>query len=189
LVYGLIMAKTSGKKSIIALRGIVKRLPAKKREVFERFYAVEESTGRMKIPRSMKKWIKENFRSVEKVESQKIVHISNRFTGEGTLFNELRASRPFDTACNYNLNLNREDSCHFCSMEECTPHEHFGRIKGKYCTTASNIAKYDYFHGLVIFKEHNPLRLKKEWLKDYLKTSEKWFREAENLNCKVRNRF
>jgi hypothetical protein len=183
------MVKASRKKSIIDLAHIVKKMPAKKRELFERFYIIEESIGRMKVPQPMKKWVKERFGSVEKIETQKIVHISNRFTGEGALFNELRASRPFDVTCSDKLNLDREDACHFCNLHECTPHDHFGRIHGKYCATASNIAKYDYFHGLIIFNEHNPLKLKKEWLEDYFKTSEKWFREAEKLDSKAKNRF
>jgi len=183
------MAKPSRNRNIVSIARIVKKLPAKKRELFERFYSVEESTGRMKVPLPMKKWVMENFGSVGRIETQKIVHISNRFTGEGTLFNELRASRPFDATSSEKLTFESEDSCHFCNLHACTPHDHFGRIHGKYCTTASNIAKYDYFHGIVIFKEHNPLKLKKEWLEDYLKTSERWFTEAEKIDCKARNRF
>jgi galactose-1-phosphate uridylyltransferase len=41
--------------------------------------------------------------------------------------------------------------------------------------TASNVAKYDASHSLVIFNEHDPLALKKEWIADYLQTAERWF--------------
>lgn len=183
------MAAALGRRKITDIDNLVKKLPSEKREIFERFYIVEESIGKMKIPSPMQKWVKEKFGSVERVESQKIVHISNRLTGEGTLFNELRAERPFDLVANVPIDLNKEDSCHFCRMEDATPHDHFGRVRGKYCITASNIAKYDYFHGLVVFKEHNPLKLKREWMEDYLKVSEKWFKEVEDFDKKAINRF
>ena len=34
---------------------------------------------------------------------------------------------------------------------EGTPEDVFGRIRGRHCITASNVAKYDGFHAVVIF--------------------------------------
>ena len=47
-------------------------------------------------------------------------------------------------------------------------------MKGKYCVTASNIAKFDGFHGLVVFNEKHPLRFTREMLHDYIDTGGRW---------------
>lgn len=179
----------SGQKSIAGLKNIINKLPESKKQLFDRIYEVEVSSGKLKVPEGMETWVKSKFGSLRKAESQKIVHVKNRLTGEGTLFNELRASRPFDFSCAPPESLNDMKNCLFCEPEKKTPLDVFGRIKGKYCTTAGNVAKYDYFHGLVIFKEHNPLKLKKEWLRDYLEVSEKWFGKVEKEDPKADKQF
>jgi hypothetical protein len=47
-------------------------------------------------------------------------------------------------------------------------------VRGKYCVTASNIAKFDGFHGLVVFNERHPLRFTREMLHDYIDTGGRW---------------
>jgi hypothetical protein len=109
----------------------------------------------------MRPWIEKSFGSVEAVTAQRIVKVTNRVTLEGTLFNELRASRPLDTGVS--LDLDREiaatEGDPFCRPEEGTPADVFGRVEGAHATTASNVAKYDGFHGVVVFDDHNPLHL------------------------------
>jgi hypothetical protein len=148
-------------------------------ELFNRFYSLKVTTGHQMVPAEMVPWVKARFRSIERVEAQRIVSIKNRFTGEHSLFNQLRTERPIEAQSQINIvEIEDKEHCLFCYPETNTPADVFGRIKGKYCITASNIAKYDALHSLIIFKEHNPLLLQKEWLADYLNTAERWFEEV-----------
>ena len=177
------------KREITNLPKLVNKLKKKDRELFNRFYSIKLSVGRLKVTPEMENFIKSRFKSIEKTENQKIICINNRFTWEGNLFNELRGMRP-EPKTKFKLSeLDNKESCLFCNIEKQTPPDVFGRIKGKYCTTASNIAKYDKFHGLIIFNEHNPLKLKKAWLKDYLETAEKWFDQIDKSNKGMINNF
>lgn len=146
------------------------------RALFNRFYSVSISTDAMEIPGEMVKWVEDRFGSIERVEEQRIVSIKNKFTGEQSLFNELRVDRPIESKSVVELaELKERARCNFCNPETGTPSDVFGRIKGKYCITASNIAKYDAPHSLLIFNEHDPLKIKREWVEDYLRTCESWF--------------
>ena len=61
---------------------------------------------------------------------------------------------------------------------EGTPEDLFGRVTGRHAITASNIAKYDAFHGVVIFDHHNPLQFSREAIVDYLDVGLRWAQEA-----------
>ena len=157
----------------------VKALSNDVQELFNRLYSLAFTTGHQKVPAEMVPWVTARFRSVERVEAQRIVSIKNRFTGEHSLFNQLRTERPIEAQSPMKVaEIEDKEHCLFCQPETNTPADVFGRIRGKYCITASNIAKYDVLHSLVIFKEHNPLLLQKEWLADYLNTAERWFEEV-----------
>ena len=58
--------------------------------------------------------------------------------------------------------------------------------RGRFCVTASNIAKFDGFHGLIVFDDPNPLRWDKEHLRDYLETGERWALEAHRTDEEAR---
>ena len=139
----------------------------------------------------MHAWIEESFGSVEAVREQRIVKVTNRVTLEGTLFNELRASRPLDTEGD--LDLEGEIAATlgdpFCRPEEETPADTFGRVRGRYAVTASNIAKYDGFHGLVVFDDHDPLHLTPEKVDDYISVGLEWGRKALNADPDARYFF
>ena len=64
--------------------------------------------------------------------------------------------------------------------ETYTPKDLFGRVKGINSVTAANIAKYDVYSSLVIFKKHNPLEFNLEEFSDYIDTSFKWFEMVFN---------
>ncbi|MFH1771016.1 MAG: hypothetical protein ABH828_05690 [archaeon] len=174
-------------KSILSLSKYVKMLPKKKREVFLRLYSVSEDYGELKIPKEMKPWVEKTFGSVKGVEKHKIIRTDNNITSESSLFNELRTKRPLDSNNNNNnTNINKIIKEHengpFCKPLTGTPEDTFGRIKGKYSITSSNVAKYDALHGLIIFKEHNPLKFTSENIKDYLTTAQKWINKAHKAN-------
>jgi hypothetical protein len=178
------------KYEITELDKLVEQLSSDARELFYRFYSFEISTGSLKIPVEMEDWVKKRFGSVERVENQQIVSIKNKFTGEHSLFNKLRSDRPIEAKSTIALEeLKEKGKCLFCNPEKQTPTDVFGRVKGEYCITASNIAKYDSFHSLIIFNEHNPLVIKREWIEDYLRTGERWFEEVCKAEEKELQKF
>ena len=159
---------------------LIEGLPPDDRDLAGRILATSATAGRLDPPEGMRNWIEKSFGSVSAVTEQRIVKVTNKVTLEGTLFNELRASRPLDTGVG--LDLDREiaatEGDPFCRPEEGTPADVFGRVKGEHATTASNIAKYDGFHGVVVFDDHNPLRLTPEKVSGYVSVGLEWCRKA-----------
>jgi galactose-1-phosphate uridylyltransferase len=169
---------------ITNLDALFEGLPPEKRALAGRLLEVVSVTGRLEVPEGMRGWVKETFGSVEAVQEQKIVRVTNRMTLEGTLFNDLRASRPFDVADGEAQDVLRreiEDTRRkdpFCAPEERTPADVFGRVRGFHSITASNVAKYDGLHGLVVFDEHDPLSFTPEKLDDYISVALEWMERA-----------
>src|SRR5918998_4201848 len=163
-------------RKITDLRVLISDLSPEDRILANRIFDVSATTGRLDPPEAMRAWIEKSFGSVDQVTAQRIVKVTNRITLEGTLFNELRASRPLDTGVS--LDLDREiaatEGDPFCRPEEGTPADVFGRVRGKHATTASNVAKYDGFHGVVVFDDHNPLHLTPEKVSDYVAVGLEW---------------
>ena len=159
---------------------LIESLPEEDRALARRILAVSATTGRLDPPEAMRPWIEKSFGSVEAVSAQRIVKVTNRVTLEGTLFNELRASRPLDTGVSVDLDheIAATEGDPFCRPADGTPADIFGRVRGEHATTASNIAKYDGFHGVVVFDDHNPLRLTPEKVSDYVSVGLEWGRRA-----------
>jgi hypothetical protein len=166
--------------NITDLLDLVGKLPEADRAVAHRIFEVVATTGRLDPPEAMRAWIEKSFGSVEAVREQRIVKVTNRVTLEGTLFNGLRASRPLDTGVSLDLEREIEATLGdpFCRPEEGTPADVFGRVRGEHSVTASNIAKYDGFHGVVVFDDHNPLHLNPEKVSDYVSVGLEWCRKA-----------
>ncbi|HEX3045815.1 MAG TPA: hypothetical protein VHY08_13740 [Bacillota bacterium] len=166
--------------TISELEEQVKLLPEAEREIFDRYFRLDTVIGNIVPPESMKEWIIKNFGELEKVENQKITKITNLLTLEGALFNELRASRPMECKTSRETREIIENSAGdpFCHPEESTPADTFGRVRGQRSITAGNIAKYDGYHSLVIFNEHDPLKVDEAALIDYFETGFAWARQA-----------
>jgi hypothetical protein len=162
------------------LPSLVDRLSARDRARFARLFQVATAPARLVLPPNMRGWVQEAFGSAEAVEEQLVLRVTNLATGEEALFNPLRAARPSEVHLDaYGLAdlaalLETDRSDPFCRPLEHTPEDVFGRVYGRFCVTASNIAKLDAFHGVVIFHEHNPLRFDREQLADYLRTGLAW---------------
>jgi len=167
-------------KSILSLSKYVKNLSKKDKDLFSRIYTVTEDVGALKIPKEMKEWVVSRFGSVRAVENQKIVRVDNNVTCESALFNELRAMRPIEANNNENTQkfIKEKIGGDFCNPNTRTAEDTFGRVNGSRSVTGSNIAKYDALHGLVIFKEHNPLKFSLSDVKDYLEIAEKWIKKG-----------
>ena len=146
--------------SIINLEEIVDSLPAGDKALFKRIFTVNNTIGEQRFPRSMEPWLEQQFGSIEAVARQQIVRVTNQITCDGTIFNQLRAARPVPVSeqdIEAQIEASRKNDP-FASPLESTPEDLFGRVEGKYCITASNVAKFDGLHGLVVFNEFNPLK-------------------------------
>ncbi|MAF85812.1 MAG: hypothetical protein CL875_04970 [Dehalococcoidales bacterium] len=168
--------------SITDLAAIVDSLPADEKKLFQRIYAVTTTIGELRTPPSIQPWVKRQFGSVAAVTRQKIVKVTNVVTNEGTLFNRLRDFRPIEAIEDKSLDTQLREAIQkdtFRYPEEDTPEDLFGRIAGKHCITASNIAKYDGLHGVVIFNEFNPLQFSREQVIDYIDVGWEWAKRAQ----------
>ena len=176
--------------SIFNLPLLVDKLPECKKVLWNRIYQYSALCGRLKLAPGGRSLAKEKFGSEAEVEEQQIMRVTNLITGEGSLFNHLRGMRPQSHRQEQDLNSLVEEhrqGCPFCSPEEHTPRDPFGRIQGKYCLTASNLAKYDEYHGLVIPREHHPLLFNRAMVEDYFEAAACWFQEVQIFDAKGRN--
>lgn len=162
-------------------------LPPRDRACCERLFFVQRTEGYAVIPPEMEAWVTASFGSVDAVQRQTIIRVVNRFTLEGTLFNPLRALRPAGEIISdtdlydwINAELNTLDF--FARPLHATSADVFDRIRGRFCMTASNIAKYDGWHGLVVFDEPHPLRFSREQFADYLEVALRWLATAHRYD-------
>ena len=177
--------------SITNLEEMVNSLPVGDRKRFGRIYSVTTAIGEQRFPRSMEPWVKQQFGSLEAVARQKIVRVTNLVTSDGTIFNQLRASRPVQVD-DQNLEAQLEATSKndpFANPLENTPEDLFGRVVGKHCITASNVAKFDGLHGLLIFNEFNPLKFSREQVVDYFDVGWEWAQRAHAMNPDARYFF
>ena len=145
--------------SIMQIEDAVASLDHDDRARFERIFSVSSTVGHLVPPDTMVPWIEKQFGSVEATRDQKIIKVTNVVTLEGVLFNWLRSSRPmWHHEVNLDEELENTKADPLSDPYNGTPEDLFGRVRGKYCVTASNIAKFDGFHGLVVFNEKHPHR-------------------------------
>jgi hypothetical protein len=166
---------------ITRLAAIVHDLAPDKAALFSRIYSWYIRPGPLVLPDAMKDWVREKY---GEIETQQIVRVTNDQTGESTLFNSIRARRPI-------LTPRVEESKAVAALAEVgpfsnpieeTPADTFGRIEGDYCITASNIAKYDCLHAVVIFKEHNPFVVEEPAIADMISVAIRWCQEANRAH-------
>ena len=169
--------------SIAALEERIAALTGDARAAAERIYAVSTSTGTLVPPDEMRPWIEKQFGSVAAVEAQRIVRVTDRVTLEGALFNDLRARRPMavpdKSAAEVAETIRSTQDDPFCHLETGTPADDFGRIVGAHGVTASNVAKYDGYHGVLVFNAHDPLiPMDAATIADHLSTARRWAEAA-----------
>lgn len=129
----------------------------------------------------MRDWIGRQFGSLDAVERQQIVRVTDRVAMHGALFNELRARRPREMPAGDDAlaAIARSAGDPFCDVERMTPADSFGRIKGRYGITASNVAKYDGHHAVLVFDDHDPLApMDADEVRDHLDTGRRWAERA-----------
>ena len=175
------MKSTETRPSIAELEERIAALPPEARAAAERILAVSTTTSRLDPPPEMREWITKQFGSVDSVTTQRIVRVTNLVMMEGALFNDLRARRPVEVKGGNEVRetIERARGDPFCHPETGTPADTFGRIRGEHGITASNIAKYDTYHGVLVFDEHDPLAaMDATVIRDRLLTARRWAQAA-----------
>ncbi|MHB8377016.1 MAG: hypothetical protein ACYDEB_08685 [Dehalococcoidia bacterium] len=161
--------------SILQIEDAIAALGHEQRARFDRLFHVSSTHGRLVPPEAMVPWIEKQFGSVEPTLDQTIIKVTNVVTLEGVLFNWLRSSRPmWRQEIKLDEELERTSADPLYDPLRGTPEDLFGRVQGESCVTASNIAKFDGFHGLVVFNERHPLRFTREQIHDYVDTGGRW---------------
>ncbi|GBD18349.1 hypothetical protein HRbin27_00844 [bacterium HR27] len=171
-------------RSIVWLPDAVGALDPDTQRAFFDLYDLDVTVGELVLPEHMRTWVERYFGSAEAVVRQRIVKVTNRWTLDATLFNELRARRPLEARIPAELadELARTAPDPFCEPEYNTPEDVFGRIRGRHVITASNIAKYDGLHGVIVFREHDPLAFDGELVQEMVAVAQEWFARAHAVD-------
>lgn len=179
--------------SVAQLPELIHALPAELREVCHRLFYVERAIGCTLPPPAMRDWIAKTFGTLDCVERQAVVRVINHYTLDSAVFNPLRGRRPLGTKLQRDQRdallteaVNTQSSYMFADPQNLTTADTFGRIRGTHCVTASNVAKFDGWHGLVIFDEPHPLRFTWEQFVDYLYVALCWLVSAHQADPEAR---
>jgi hypothetical protein len=170
---------------IETIQARVGQLSLERQNLFAQLFDVDVTAGHALPPPEMEPWVIQQFGALAPVQEQAIVKIVNRLTLESALFNPLRARRPTrpgagDPALEEWIARELAEHDIFRHPERDTTADVFGRIRGQYCVTASNVAKYAGWHGLVIFDEPHPLCFGPVQLRDYLEVALNWLAAAHS---------
>ena len=149
---------------ITDLPQLIDSLPADDRARAHALYDVSISTGQLTIPPELRDWVVAHFGSVEAVELQHVVRVTDRWTLNGAIFSPLRGRRPQSppTESAFRRLVESTVGDEFCHPETGTPADTWGRIRGRRTITAANAAMYEARHGVVVFDQHDPLAFDEE---------------------------
>jgi hypothetical protein len=167
-------------ESILDLPGAYEHLSPEQRQRFDSLFSFSLDTGRLVVPEAMRPWATQQFGSYEKLEEQAILRVTNKVSLEGALFNRLRAERPMQRGAPVDRGelLATAAKEPFADVMRNTPEDTFGRIRGKHETTASNVAKSDALHGVVVFDNADPLAFTEEETVSHFNTALAWIGAA-----------
>ena len=137
----------------------------------------------------MEAWLVRIFGSVEAVLEQTVIKVSNRATGEATLFAPLRARRPIDGAVTSDLRTEIAATVNdpFCDPESGTPAHEYGRVRGRRMITGANAAAADGHHAVLVFDEHDPLAFDAGLVADLFETGRAWAERAHRSDPAATN--
>jgi hypothetical protein len=158
-------------------------LPESAQARIARLFYIERSDGVCELPETMLEWVERQLGPIETVRHQRVIRVSNRVTYEGALYNELRARRPMrfqppSTAAQ------GEDI--FADPLRTTSADVFGRVRGAYGITASNVSRWDGQCAVTIFDEPDPLKFTRAHLRDYFRIANDWARLANRHDAQAR---
>lgn len=162
--------------SVLELPGRIAALPADARARVDRLFRVEVAEGTAAPPPEMHDWLRQQFGSVEAVERQSVVRITNRWTLDGSLFSPLRGRRPVQNGRSrtWEEQVAGTRGDPFCDPEHRTPADAWGRVRGRHMISGANAAMYDAHHGVLVFNEHDPLAFGREQVVEMLHVGREW---------------
>jgi len=173
--------------TIVDLPEQIAALPAPQRMRFQRIFRVDRVAAACRIPEPMRPWVEQQFGSLRAVEQQCVVRVTNQVTFDGALFNPLRRWRPLALRNSPSSTLfvpPGEDL--FADPLRMTTEDLFGRVRGRHCVTASNVACWEGQCAVLIFDEPNPLAFTRDHLRDYFRVSLEWARRAHHHDPQAR---
>jgi len=155
--------------------------------LFNRIYEIKTEKSHMNIPESLQCDPKFSFVNDG---VQKIITLINLFTYEEVLYNPIREKRPgYIYGNDDHVILDEKISkskknCDFCDIENRTASDPWGRIisPSRECCVASNIAKYQGYHSMIIPKQHSSIELSLSLIQDLLLTAKQWFDTVNALD-------
>ena len=174
--------------SIEHLPDIIAALPLDTQRICNRIFSVDVVTGILCPPEAMLPWIERQFGSLEKVQEQTVVRVTNLISLEQSIFNPLRSLRPrnFGRLKTNDMPAARQGPDIFSDPLEHTTANPFGRVEGKYCITAGNIASCEQYHSVIIFNNADPLDFGYTEVADYLDTGWRWMQVAHSYDPAAR---
>ena len=167
--------------TITDLPNRIARLEPQARDRFERLFEVSRSQGECVVPATMRPWAIETFGSVEAIERQTVIRVTNTVTWEGAQYNPIRMRRPMPVRSadgGPQSPDRRAQSDIFATPLESTAADTFGRVHGKHCVTTSNIARWEGMNAVLIFDAFDPLAVDEAHMRDYFAASREWARRA-----------
>ncbi|XP_068678167.1 uncharacterized protein [Montipora foliosa] len=157
---------------------------------FNRIFRVSMKSSKMAVPKSFEAKLTRWFhlpddtndeQSIKRAELQTVVRVFDRWTCNQTCFNAARALKPLNNGEENPVSSmdvsdgSKVPGCDFCSPFDYTAADLWGRLENDSGLTASNVAKYDALHSMVVFKEHLPSHWNKTKLADMLDLCTEWF--------------
>lgn len=167
----------AGLTSILDLPARIADLRGPALERAERLLDVRRAVARIDPPAPLEPWLTDVFGSMDAVREQTVIKVSNRVTGDATLFAPLRARRPIDGA-RIETDLASEIAAtiddRFCDPESGTPAHDYGRVRGARMVSGANAAAADANHAVLVFDDHDPLAFDAGVVADLFTTGRQW---------------
>mgnify|MGYP002803535954 FL=1 len=161
-------------------------------DVFSRLFYFRKSDTEVLLSETFSqtvlKWFNGNKDLLEQTKQQFILVMMNKYTKDATLINPLRNKRPgfaggpdVDKYVKRIVEESRGD-CDFCNYQKQSGMDTFGYLQSEHSVTIANTFKIERFHGLGLWKHHNPLEFNEDQFLDLMELSQKWFRKCYEID-------
>ena len=142
----------------------------------------------------VKKWVNNDKKLIRGTQNQSVIFIDNLYTLESVVFNPVRSNRPgvaSNGAEKYIKDIVHDTglNCDFCNYANSTACDTFGYMKSEHSVVISNTFKIDKYHGMVLFKKHNPVQIEELQYIDSMALALRWFNKTHSLSPDHRYRY
>jgi len=149
-------------------------------------YSIKVEGEAITVPATMRDkletWLQHDQSLLATAERQRVIHITNKVSGETTHYNPLRAERPGSKVVQNMELINKiisesQPNCDFCNAKIFTAEEVWGRVETASCVTAANMFRISGpTTGLLLSRQHSLLQLRDEDHAGQLDCARRWFR-------------